>query len=134
MKKLITFIFVLFCLNAQAEVAVVVNPNMADSLDSTAISKIFLGKSKRFPSGATATPINQDSNAVVDEFNKQVLKRSSSQVKAYWSKLLFTGKGKLPQQVANDSEVLKKVASDTSAIGYVNAASVDGSVKVVATF
>lgn len=134
MKKLISI--ALLCLSAasQAEVAVVVNPAMADSLDATAISKIFLGKSKRFPGGATATPINQKSNAVVDEFNKQVLNRSSSQVKAYWSKLLFTGKGKLPAQVNNDAEVLQKVASDASAIGYVNAASVDGSVKVLAKF
>lgn len=135
MKQIISLSLLLIAsFSSHAEVAVVVNPSMADTLDSAAISKIFLGKSKRFPSGETATPINQDNNAVVDEFNKQVLKRSSSQVKAHWSKLLFTGKGKLPQQVNNDAEVLQKVAGDASAIGYVNAASVNDSVKVVAKF
>lgn len=134
MKKLIIIALFYFTASAQAELAVVVNPAMADNLDATAISKIFLGKSKRFPGGTNATPINQKNNAVVDEFNKQVLKRSSSQVKAYWSKLLFTGKGKLPAQVDNDAQVLAKVASDPSAIGYVNAAAVDASVKVIAKF
>lgn len=134
MKKLISAVLFCFAASTQAQVAVVVNPAMADNLDATAISKIFLGKSKRFPGGSNATPINQKNNAVVDEFNKQVLKRSSSQVKAYWSKLLFTGKGKLPAQVDNDAAVLQKVASDASAIGYVSAASVDGSVKVIAKF
>lgn len=135
MKQIIPLsLLLIISVSSHAEVAVVVNPNMADTLDSATISKIFLGKSKRFPSGETATPINQDNNAVVDEFNKQVLKRSSSQVKAYWSKLLFTGKGKLPQQVSNDAEVLQKVAGDASAIGYVNSSSVNDSVKVVAKF
>jgi len=136
MKKLISSL--LLCLAsvfAQAEVAVVVNPGVSDTLDASAIGKIFLGKTKRFPGGTSATPINQEQgNAIVDQFNQQVLKRNSSQVKAYWSKLLFTGKGKPPMQVASDAEVLIQVASDVSAIGYVDATSVNDKVKVVARF
>lgn len=136
MKKLISgLLFCLATVTAQAEIAVVVNPGVSDTLDASTISKIFLGKSKRFPSGASATPVNQnEGNAIVDQFNQQVLKRNSSQVKAYWSKLLFTGKGKPPVQLASDADVLQKVASDASAIGYVDAASVNDTVKVIAKF
>ena len=54
-------------------------------------------------------------------------------MKAYWSKLVFTGKGTPPAELANEAAVLSHVAANPDAIGYVDAASVDGSVKVVLT-
>lgn len=135
MKKILFVLCALMTLPVQAEIAVIVNPGVTDTLDASSIGKIFLGKSKRFPGGQSATPVNQSEGSdIMNQFNQKVLKRNSSQVKAYWSKLLFTGKGKPPAQLASDADVIKKVASDPSAIGYVDSASVDGSVKVVSSF
>jgi ABC-type phosphate transport system substrate-binding protein len=52
-------------------------------------------------------------------------------VKAIWSKLVFTGKAKPPTQLATSAEVVKAVAADPEAVGYVDRAAVDSSVKVV---
>ncbi len=68
------------------------------------------------------------------EFAKKVLGKSSSQLKAYWAKLVFTGKGTPPKQINSDAEMIKLVAANPNLIGFVNAASVDDSVKVAATF
>ena len=127
---------VLFISNSVcAEVVVIVHPSNSSSLDSSTISRIFTGKAKSFPSGNKAIPINQnESSSATGEFNDKVLKKSSSQLKAYWSKLVFTGKGTPPKAVGNDAEVIQLVANNPNIIGYVSSSAVNDSVKVVATF
>lgn len=118
-----------------AEIAVVVHPSNASSLDANTISRIFLGKLKAFPGGGQAVPLNlSESSSQTDEFNKKVLKKSGSQLKAYWSKLVFTGKGTPPKVIASDAEVISLVSSNPNIIGYIDAAAVTGDVKVIAKF
>jgi ABC-type phosphate transport system substrate-binding protein len=120
---------------AQAEIAVVVHPSNASALDSSAISRIFLGKLKSFDGGGQAVPINQESSmAATDEFNSKVLNKSGSQLKSYWSKLVFTGKGTPPKVVANDAEVISLISANPNLIGYIDASAVTGNVKVIAKF
>ena len=118
-----------------ADVAVVVNSTNADIIDDSDIARIFMGKMKAFPSGGSIEPINSVSgSAVRSEFEEKVLNKSSSQMKAYWSKLIFSGRSKPPTELGSDAEVLKHIAANAGAIGYVDAASVDASVKVLKTF
>lgn len=118
-----------------ADVAVIVHPSNNNVLDSSIVSRIFLGKEKSFADGNQTVPVNQEEgNAVTEEFNADVLNKSSSQLKAYWSKLVFTGKGSPPIDVANDADVIKLIATNPNMIGYVDASKVDDSVKVVGTF
>ena len=119
-----------------AEVAVIVSSNNSNSNISAAdISKVFLGKSKSFPDGTQAIAIDQnDNSAARNEFNDKVLGKSSSQLKSYWSRLIFTGKGTPPKQVANDAAIKAAVAGNPAMIGYIDASAVDGTVKVVAKF
>lgn len=44
------------------------------------------------------------------------------------------GKGKPPKELSSDADIIKFVAENPGAIGYVDAASVDGSVKVLKKF
>ncbi|MBE0370815.1 MULTISPECIES: substrate-binding domain-containing protein [Pseudoalteromonas] len=121
--------------SAFAEVAIVVHPSNASSFDQKHIKKIFLGKAKSFSNGRSAILISTSSkDPVTDEFNKKVIGKSSSQVKAYWSKILFTGKGTPPQEMGSASDVIAAVASNPDAIGYVDASAISDTVKVVATF
>jgi ABC-type phosphate transport system substrate-binding protein len=115
-----------------AELVVIVHPSNAASIDNTQVQRIFLGKEKKFADGSEATPINTvASNASREQFDTKVLERSSSQVAAYWSKLVFTGKGIPPKELENDAAVIAAVAADASAIGYVDSAAVTGAVKVI---
>ncbi|MCG9758626.1 MULTISPECIES: phosphate ABC transporter substrate-binding protein [Pseudoalteromonas] len=134
MKKL--FLLTLLCSSFSClAVDVIVNPANTSTLDENEIKQIFIGKSKSFSDGSKALPITQaDGSAVTDEFNEKVLNKSSSQLKAYWSKLVFTGKGTPPKEAADDAEVLKLVASNPNLIGFVSSGAADGSVKVVKSF
>lgn len=120
---------------AFADVAVIVNPNNGDTLDKDTISRLFLNKAKAFPNGTKSVPYSlSEGNAIADEFNGKVLNKTAAQLTAFWSKLVFTGKGQPPKALSNDAEVIAAVAGDAEAIGYVDASSVNDSVRVVATF
>lgn len=135
MKKLLLgAMLALGSASAIADIAVVVNPGNANSVDADVVKKIYLGKSKSFSDGLTVSPVNQDGTGVADEFNDKVVGKSSSQLNAYWAKLVFTGKGTPPAKVNTDQAVIDFVASNSGAIGYVDSASVSDKVKVVATF
>ncbi len=133
MKILISiFSLIVFSYSAFAEVAIIVHPSNSNSLDESTVSRIFLGKSKSFQDGSGAKAVNQkEGTAITKDFNEKVLNKSASQLKAYWSKLVFTGKGIPPEIVSSDADVLKLVANDPKIIGYVNTCAIHPSVKVV---
>jgi len=121
--------------HAIADVAVVVHPTNDSTFDEGTIKKIFLGKTKSYTNGRSAILISpSNTDIAVEEFNSKVLGKSNSQVKAYWSKILFTGKGTPPQEMDSNGAVISSVASNPDAIGYVDASAVTSDVKVVATF
>jgi len=118
---------------AQAQVAVIVNSKSPTaSMTADQVGSIFLGKSNTLPSGATAAPADQpESAAIRDQFYTKVTGKQAAQVKAAWSRLVFSGKGTPPKELASSAEVKKFVASNPDAIGYIEKSAVDGSVKVV---
>ena len=135
MKKLILASLISTCsFVAFADVAVIVNPSNSNALDKNEIKKIYLGKSKSFADGVKVNPVNQNGNSVVDEFNNKVVGKSSSQLNAYWSKLVFTGKGTPPEKLDSDQAVIDFVVSNADSIGYIDSAKVSDAVKVIATF
>ncbi|MBX2859325.1 MAG: phosphate ABC transporter substrate-binding protein [Cellvibrionaceae bacterium] len=138
MKKIIAINLGLLCsvaLHCNAEKAVIVHPSNAISLSTQAVKNIYLGRQKSFSGGGHAIAINQKMTAEIRKnFEETILGKSPAQVKAYWSKQLFTGKGVPPQEVDSDKEVIGLVAQNPSTIGYIDSSLVDSSVKVVLTF
>lgn len=118
-----------------AETAVVVNPGNDVPITSDDVAKLYLGKTKTFPNGKPATPLERsEGSAIRLQFLEKIVDKSESQMKAYWSRLIFTGKGVPPNAVDSDKEVKELVAKDPGAIGYIDVTSVDDTVKVVLTF
>jgi len=120
---------------AMAEVKVIANSAISDSgLSADTIADLFLGKTNSLPSGHKAVPIDQDEGAAArDEFYTKATKKDAAQLKAYWSRLIFTGKGQPPKSVADDAEVVKQVTSNPDAIGYISGAASSSGVKVLLT-
>lgn len=118
-----------------ADIAVVVHPANSAKLDPAEIAKLYLGRSKSFSDGSAAVPLAQaESAAATPIFNDKILNKTGSQMKAYWSKLVFTGKGTPPQELSTDKEVIDLVSKNPNMIGYVTQGSVTAAVKVVASF
>ena len=120
---------------ALADIAIIVHPSNNNTISEDDINRIFLGKNKSFESGDSIKAVNLKSgDDIRTEFEKKALGKSSKQVKAYWSKLIFSGKAKPLVESGSDEEALKFVADNPEAIAYIDANKVNDSVKVVKVF
>jgi ABC-type phosphate transport system substrate-binding protein len=118
---------------AMADVVVVVSAkNPVGTLSKSQVEDLFLGKTIRFPDGAIAVAIDQaEGSAVRDEFYNKIFGKSAAQIKAYWSKIIFTGRGQPPQSVSNTIEMMKRISADPTAIGYIDRNMMNDSVRAV---
>ena len=117
-----------------AEVAVIVSSANQQALSEADIKNLFTGKQKSFPDGNPAIVLNlQGGDPKQTEFNQKALGRTDAQLKAYWSKVMFTGKGNPPKEVSAD-EMLKLVADNPSTIGVIYHANVNSSVRVITKY
>jgi ABC-type phosphate transport system substrate-binding protein len=113
-------------------VAVVSVDSPIVTLSKTQVIGIFLGKTTRFPDGSAAVPIDQnDGSAARDEFYTRYAAMSEAQVKAFWSKIIFTGRGQPPKAVGTTAELKKMLLTSPNAIGYMDRSMLDSSLKVV---
>ncbi|NOX09238.1 MAG: phosphate ABC transporter substrate-binding protein [Gammaproteobacteria bacterium] len=123
----------LYSISALAGVAVIVHPSNADSsLSSGVVKRIFLGKKSKFPGGGKVVAIDQSyDSADRGQFYQKVVGKNSAQMKSYWSKMIFSGKGVPPESVDDGAAVKDWVAGHAEGIGYIDSSLVDDSVKVV---
>lgn len=134
MRILFAILCCCVCVGVAAEVAVIVHPSNNNSFTQQELESIFMVKKSAFADGSKAAPYYLVADdAVRNQFDEKILGKSSSQLKAYWSKLVFTGKGTPPAELANSAEAVAKVAADPAAIAYVDKSAVTGAVKVVLT-
>lgn len=113
-------------------VAVVSADNPVTALSKHHITNLFLGKTRQFPDGRPAIPIDQvEGLAARDTFYLELSGQSPAQIKAYWSKVIFTGRGQPPMEVSSGLQVKKFIAEHPNAIGYIDDSLVDDDVKVL---
>jgi len=118
---------------AGAQVAVIVNPKSTTAqMTADQVSAIFLGKTRALPGGGVAQPVDLPASAPErDQFYLKVTGKTASQVKAIWSRLVFSGKGLPPKELGTAADVKRFVATNPNAIGYIEKSAVDASVRVV---
>lgn len=113
-------------------VAVISAESPVTALSADQVADIFLGRAIRFPGGEVAVPIDQaEGSAARDEFYTAFTGKSAAQLKAHWSKIIFTGRGQPPKEVANGTEAKKLVVENPNAIAYLESSEVDGTVRVL---
>lgn len=118
----------LFSFSVRADIVIVVHPTMQENISMDDISRVFTGRS------SVLEPINlADANPLRSVFDEKALGRSSSQIKAHWSKLVFTGKGTPPKELANDQEVITYITNNEFAVGYIHRDNLSDAVRVIHT-
>ena len=118
---------------ASAEVVTVVAAdNPVTTLSHGDVTNIFLGKTRQFPDGSPVQPIDQpESSPIRQTFYQTISGQRPEELKAYWSKMIFTGRGQPPPIVQGDEAVKAALARQRGAIGYIDANAVDSRVRVV---
>lgn len=138
-KKLVSALlatgFVFVSLPAFADVVVIVSAkSSASALTEEQAADIFLGKSNSLPGAGQAVPVDQSEGAAPRElFYAKAAGKNTAQLKAYWSKQIFSGKGQPPKESGDSAAVKALVAGNPNIIGYIDKSAVDATVKVLLT-
>ena len=134
MKKVLFSLLLILgaAMPAQAEPVVVVSASSSlDALTLDEVRQIFNGQTRRV-SGVAVKPLDLPSrNSERDGFYQQVLGKSAEQMKSYWARMIFTGRGMPPREVSSAREMLMLVGSNRDFVGYLDAARVTPDLKVV---
>jgi ABC-type phosphate transport system substrate-binding protein len=134
MRLLPALLFSVLAVSARAgEIMVIVSAsNQAGTLRQDQVADIFLGQIGHFPDGRDAIALDQDIGSTIrDEFYAKVASKTPPLLKAYWTKMIFTGRGQPPRELSGSIAVRKLVAANPNLIGYIDRAAFDSSVKVV---
>ena len=113
-------------------VVIVSSKSPVNALRQEQVADIFLGQIASFPGGAEVVALDQRIGSPErDEFYAKVTSKTPPLVKAYWTKMIFTGRGQPPREVAGSAAIRKMVADNPGLIGYIDKSALDASVKAV---
>lgn len=122
------------CFNTAFSAEVVIgNANLKiDKLTREQVADLFLRKTNHLPDATVVTVFDhKDDEFIKKEFYRKVLGMSLEQLRAYWSKEQFAQQVFPPLAYGGDEAVKRLVGHTPGGIGYIEAGSVDGSVKVL---
>lgn len=113
-------------------VVIVSSKSPVSSLRQEQVADIFLGQVASLPGMAEVVAVDQVIGSPErDEFYSKVTSKTRPLVKAYWTKMIFTGRGQPPKEVGNSAAIRKLVADNPGLIGYIDKSALDASVKAV---
>lgn len=116
---------------AANRLAVIVHAEREAVLDLEVLAQIYLKRRRFWIGGEPILPINREAGSSArEEFSTAVLPVDSTQLGVYWNREYFRGVLP-PATLASDEAILRFVARDKRAIGYVDARILDNSVRVV---
>ena len=114
---------------------IVVNPrNPVKRLNSTQLSKIYLGKLQGWEIAGKIEPVvalDQKSDSPLRaQFTQDILRKSVAEADAYWRQEIYSGRSFPPLEQSED-EALNQVRASIGGIAYVSATADLKGVKVV---
>lgn len=122
-----TIILMLACLfscvvvvHAGSAIIITNNGVPAASLSDEEVQRIFLGKKTAWEDGKKIVPICMKGGRTHASFLRDFLNMNPSQFDVFWKHAIFTGTGRPPKSLVNESEVVQMVKSTSGGIGYID--------------
>ncbi len=110
---------------------VIVHPSRTDTPKVEELARIYLRQRRFWNDGSPIVPLNREAGSPEREaFSTRILGGGSTFLASYWNEAYFHGVFP-PAVLASGTAIKRYVATDPRAIGYVDAADVDDSVRVV---
>lgn len=132
-RLLAAALLLLACAASATDLVVIVSArSQVGALRPDQVAAIFLGQTPRFPDGQEAVPLDQPPGSRVrDAFYARVTGKTPALLKAYWSKMVFTGRGQPPADLPDSAAVRRRVAENPELIGYIERSALDANVREV---
>lgn len=135
MIRLLISCLIFISLSAQANMVVVVAKSSSlDKLDNQHIANIFLARTNRYPNGEKALPIELNNLTIRNSFYQTITGKSANQLSAYWTTLVFTGKGTPPKTVNDVNQLIHHIVRNPGSIAYIDSEMLTDELKVIYRF
>lgn len=121
----------IFAIAALAAIAVIASDEaMADIVLVTAADgpivqisreeaeQLYLGRLSALRDGTPVRLLDLPAGEIRDDFYLRLLGKNSIQTRAYWSRMVFTGRARPPREVADEIELRALMSRDPNLIGY----------------
>jgi len=121
---------------AAADIAVIVSRDSPlETLDRHEITDLYLGRTRSVRLGGQLIGVliveHPADSALREAFYRTLTGMRIERVNSYWARLRFSGAVPPPQPMRDDHAVIEAVSQHRYAVGYVNAAEVDATVRTV---
>ncbi len=117
---------------ADTDLVIVVNPaSGVERQNREEVTALFMGRTKKLPSGLMALPIDQSASGDRPRFYRELVNKEPAEINAYWARLIFSGQGSPPRQADNAAEVIEIVSGNKGAIGYLPRGAADRRVRII---
>jgi|TARA_R110002050_G_scaffold235567_2_gene371437 ABC-type phosphate transport system substrate-binding protein len=135
MKFILVSLLMLLSTSVLGNVVVVVNKDsLITSLNDVQVANIFLARTNRFPNGEKSKPIELKQGRTRLHFYQNISGKTPKQLTAYWTTLVFSGKGRPPKSFTDYNKFLKTFSLESGAITYLELSQVTENMKIVYTF
>lgn len=118
---------------ATGSLAVVVNARCGVAvLTRNEVVNIFFGRYRQFFNGREALPVDLvDGHPVRGQFYRRLVGKDISEINAYWSRQIFSGRMQALPKVATPEEAMKWIAANPCGIGFIEQAKADARFNIV---
>lgn len=124
-------LLLLTCTVLQAEeslVVVVSQQSPIQQLSREDLSALYLGNLMTNETTHNLRALDLTDGETRDNFYTYLLGRSRNQMRAYWSRMVFTGKGK-PPRALDEAAIIEALQSDPSLIAYLPSGQLPASLR-----
>jgi len=116
---------------ADAPVKLIVHPSRARTLSESEVRAIYLKQKLLWDDGQPIIPVNRESGSDVRErFSQRIFGQGSRRLAGYWNQRYFEAGEFPPVTLASEEAVIRYIAGNENAIGYVVREDVGDSVAV----
>lgn len=94
------------------------------------VKRIFLDKTRIVHSGEKIQVVEGVSENVKNEFYSLLANKTKSQLRSYWARQIFTGKGRPPRKIKQD-KLVEYLAQNPNAISYISTEQMNDALRVI---
>ncbi len=101
------------------------------ALSSDEAAQLYLGRRTTLEDGTQVSLYDLPTSAARDRFYTLLTGKNPSQIRAYWSRQVFTGRALPPREASSPADLPSLLLNDPSAIGYLPDGPLDPRLRVL---
>jgi len=132
LRLLITLVTIALTGTAAAEIVVVTRAHgTIETLTREEAEQLYLGRLSALRDGTPVKLLDLPSSPIRDTFYAALIGKNAAQTRAYWSRMVFTGRARPPREVTDVEQMRAQLRSDPVFIGYLPSAEVEADLRVL---